>query len=75
MALSNEPPRLRSRRLGLRKIRLVEGLRCPNCGKEVGNYPEETGDGWRLLCRCCHAEIVVTEDDANDDWAEDDECV
>jgi hypothetical protein len=42
-------------------------LHCPNCGRETGNYPEETGDGWRLLCRYCHAEIVVTEGDLTGD--------
>ena len=69
-ALSNEPARLCSSRLGQRTIRIIERLHCPNCGKEVGNYPEETSDGWRLLCGCCHAEIVVTEGDVT----EDDEC-
>ena len=53
----------RDTRLRLRIIRIVDRLQCPRCGKETGHYPEETGDGWRLLCRACHGAIVVTEDD------------
>ncbi len=63
--LTNEAPRLRDSRLGLRTIRIVECLQCPRCGKETGHYPEPTGNGWRLLCRHCQAEIVVAEDEGD----------
>jgi hypothetical protein len=73
-SLSNEAPRLRSSRLGSRTVRVIDQLRCPKCANESGNhYPEETADGWRLVCRACHATLVVTEDDAiDDDAAKDD---
>jgi hypothetical protein len=64
--LTNEAPRLRSTQLGERVVRIID------CAKQVGAYPEETRGGWRLLCRHCHAEIIVTENDVI--AAEHDEC-
>jgi hypothetical protein len=42
-------------------IRLVDGLRCPRCQAGISNNVELTDDGWRLLCRGCHTDILTVE--------------
>jgi hypothetical protein len=46
-------------------IRLVDGLRCPRCQAGIHNDAELTDDGWRLLCRECHVDILVVEGDVS----------
>jgi hypothetical protein len=48
--------------LGDRIIRLVDGLRCPRCQAEIRNDPEETDDGWRIICHGCHRDLFVIEE-------------
>jgi ribosomal protein L40E len=45
-------------------VRLVDGLVCPRCSARLHNDAELTDDGWRLLCRKCHADVLVVEDDS-----------
>jgi hypothetical protein len=45
-----------------RIIRLVDGLHCPACQAEIHNDPEETDDGWRIVCRNCHRDLLVVEE-------------
>lgn len=42
-------------------VRLVDGLQCPRCKAGIHNDAELTDDGWRLLCRGCHVDIITVE--------------
>jgi len=37
----------------------IAAIICETCGIKVPNYPEETENGWRLMCPN-HHEIIVT---------------
>lgn len=43
------------------EVRIADGLMCPYCKVKIKNYPEETPDGWRLLCLSCHQEIITAD--------------
>ena len=46
-------------------IHLVGGLQCPRCQSHIRNDPEETGDGWRIVCGSCLVDILAVEGDVS----------
>jgi hypothetical protein len=48
-------------------VRLVDGLQCPRCQAHIHNDAELTEDGWRLLCRECHVDILTVEGECHID--------
>jgi ribosomal protein L40E len=48
-------------------VRLVDGLICPRCQARLHNDAEQTEDGWRLLCRKCHVDILTVEGECHSD--------
>jgi hypothetical protein len=46
-------------------VRLVDGLVCPRCSARIHNDAQLTEEGWRLLCRECHVDILTVDGDAS----------
>jgi hypothetical protein len=45
-------------------IRIADGVCCPACGTAIRTSdPEETNDGWRIVCSSCHRDLLVVEED------------
>jgi predicted Zn finger-like uncharacterized protein len=55
--------RLQAAVLHNRIVRIADGVSCPACGTVIRiTDPEDTNDGWRILCGSCHRDILVVEE-------------